>query len=72
MGAWEKAGYGGTTKKSGGGKLESPANEGNKGWSGPKPGNSSISRKLIDTPMTQGNKGIIKGGGSSNAKAPRD
>ncbi len=69
---WSKAGYGGTTSKSGGGKLEAVT----KGGAPPNlPGKSSLSRVKsgIVSPMKEGNKGIPpmngKGGGK---KAPRD
>ena len=70
--AWDKATYGGSDKKRGGGKLESPANEGNKGWTGSKPGNSSVGRKLIDTGMTSGDKGIPPRTSGGTSKAPKD
>ena len=70
--AWDRATYGGSDKKRGGGKLESPANTGNKGWTGSKPGNSSISKKCIDTPTTVGNKGIPPRTSGGTSKPPRD
>jgi len=65
--------YGGRNFKKGGGKLESPMNSGNKGIlpGGKMPGKSPISRmKGIDSPTTQGNKGVTieKGFPKSPAK----
>lgn len=72
MANWDKAGYGGTIKKSGGGKIQPVTTSGDRGWAGPKPGNSSVSRsKGIDTPTTEGNKGINKGS-APTSKAPKD
>ena len=73
MATWEKAGYGGTTQKKGGAKLDGVSTKGNRGWVGPKPPNSSMSRaKGIVTPTTEGNKGKTTGTGSGTSKAPRD
>ena len=75
MATWEKAGYGGTTQKKGGAKLDGVTTKGDRGMykiSGL--GNSSVSRaKGIVTPTTDGNKGVDKKtGGGGGAKAPKD
>lgn len=72
--SWDKAKYGGTDSKKGGGKLESPMSGGNKGipkgTSAPK---AQVGRKSgIDTPMTSGNKGVTLQGGQHVSKAPLD
>lgn len=65
--------YGGTSWKKGGAKLDSPMNAKDKGipTGGKYPGKQSWSKKGgIDTPTTQGNKGITteKGFPKSPAK----
>ena len=75
MGDWAKASYGKTASKSGGGKLESVANGGNKGLPpGTSAPQSSVARVKggIDTPTTKGNKGITDQKGFQSSKAPRD
>lgn len=72
--SWEKARYGGTDSKKGGGKMDAPGMKGNMGipagTSAPK---SSVSRKSgIDTPTTQGNKGVTTQSGYQSKKAPLD
>ena len=69
---WQKASYGGTASKSGGGKLKAVTKGGIPDGC---PGKASIGRVKggIATPTTEGDKGIppMKGGGGSK-KAPRD
>lgn len=72
--SWDKAKYGGTDSKKGGGKLDSPMPKGSRGipagTSAPK---SSVERKKgIDTPTLGGNKGITLEKGFPSGKAPRD
>ena len=72
---WDKAGYGKTVSKSGGGKLQTTSTKGDRGIPSGCPGKASIGRVKsgIDTPMTKGDKGIppmSSRGGSK--KAPRD
>ena len=71
--SWGKASYGGTTGKSGGGKLNSPNQKGDRGLHGVGGiANSTFERKKgIVTPTTEGNKGVVKGGAKS-APPPKD
>ncbi len=73
MASWDKAGYGKTTSKGGGGKLNSPNQKGDRGLYGVSGiANSTFERKKgIVTPTTEGNKGVVKGGAKS-APAPKD
>lgn len=75
---WDKASYGGTTGKSGAGKLKSPSNEGDRGIP-PRTGGiakSSVSgiRGGIDSPGTKGDRGIrmAKRGGYKKSGPPLD
>lgn len=70
---WNKAGFGGTTGKSGGGKLDAVTNKGDKAIPSGLPGKSSLAKSNFATPTTTGDKGIPpKSPGKGSGKAPRD
>ena len=71
---WAKAGHGGTTSKSGGGKRQWVGTEGDKGIpsGGTYPSKAEVSKKRgIDSPSVSGNKGVDTQKGFPSAKAPK-
>ena len=74
---WEKASYGKSVTKSGGAKLESVANGGDKGIpkGGTYPGKASVGRTGnggIDAPGLKGNKGVTTDKGFPKSPAKFD
>jgi len=70
--SWAKATHGGSDKKGGGGKLDTPTTKGNKGQYGSAPKSNPASGPTINTPTTKGNKGVTTNAGFPSSKAIKD